>query len=38
MHIEHEKHRIYSHVYVEDASYVLGHVFISKWAVGATIV
>ena len=38
MHIWHEKHRSYSHICVEDANKVLGHVSMSKWAGGATTV
>ena len=38
MHIWHEKHGSYSHICVEDANRVLGHVSISKFAVGATTV
>ena len=38
MHIWHEKHRSYSHICVEDAYTVLGHVSKSKWVVGATSV
>ena len=38
MHIWYEKHGSCSHICVEDANRVLGHVSISKFAVGATTV
>ena len=38
MHIGHEKHGSYYNICMEDAYKVLGHVSMSKWAVGATTV